>query len=106
MWEGIVRSMAIHDQLAPAADKNDAFWSSAIEPFKAKRTANDSLLTKQFQQASSLLYQFKHNLQPAVRIMDVERMAAYVAISDMSMAHHALTWHNQRFYYNPVANLF
>ena len=104
-WEGMKRHLHIDRSLAGGEVKNDAYWSAEILPFKANRTANDTVLSKQFEQAKNLMHQYKHNLKPANEIFDVERMAKMVAISDICRAHHSLTWHNQRFYYNPVINL-
>ena len=107
VWEGVKRGLDEGRDLASGAveNKNEALWSAEISPFKASRTAKDSVLFSQFVQGQNLVYQFKNNLKPANEIFDIERMAKFTAITEICKAHHALTWHNQRFYYNPVSNL-
>lgn len=107
VWEGTKRGLDEGRDLTSGSleNKNEGYWSSEIAPFKRSRTAKDTVLFKQFIQAQNLVYQFKHNLKPANEIFDIERMARFAAITEICKAHHALTWHNQRFYYNPVSNL-
>lgn len=42
---------------------------------------------------------------PVSEIFDVKKLAKYYALVDVSQAYHGFTWHNQRFYYNPVTCL-
>ncbi len=55
-------------------------------------------------EAQNLLYQCQHQLKKADDIFDINLLAKYYAICDLTCAHHATVWHNQRFYYNPVIN--
>ncbi len=104
-WDGLKRHMDIYGELPGAENKNAAMRSSEIKAFKPGRVAKSSVLSKEFEQAQNLVYQYKNNLKPAGEIFDMDRMAKFVAVTELCMATHALTWHNQRFYYNPVTNL-
>lgn len=76
-----------------------------ISPFKESRTLADSVLKVQFILASDLMYQYQYGLSPLEEIFDIERFAAFHALMDITRGFHGLTWHNQRFYYNPFLNL-
>lgn len=75
---------------------------SDIQPFKEGRTAANPKLKNDFEIARTLLHQFQKGEKKAAEIFDLERMGKFFAICDIMGAHHALIWHNQRFYYNPV----
>jgi len=104
-WESMKRSMAINGNLATPKDKEAALLSSELKPFKEKKTASSPQLKAQFDQAQNLLHQFKYNLNQVSQVFDIELLAKYMALVDICLAHHAITWHNQRFYYNPVTSL-
>ncbi|MEA1878426.1 MAG: CotH kinase family protein [Bacteroidota bacterium] len=76
-----------------------------ISPFKESRTFADSVLEAQFLLASDLMYQYQYGLSPLKELFDIEHFAAFHALMDITRGFHGLTWHNQRFYYNPFLNL-
>lgn len=78
--------------------------SPAILPFGEKRTAGDSVLRKQFEQAQTLMYQFVHSQRPIDEIFNIDKLAKYIAIVDLTQAYHGFIWHNQRWYYDPVSS--
>ncbi|MDX2245238.1 MAG: hypothetical protein SF052_00565 [Bacteroidia bacterium] len=79
-----------------------AFEAAEITPFQEGKTANDTVLKKQFEAAQSLLFAYKYGLKPASEIFDLEKTARYFALLDVAHAWHSLIWHNQRFYFNPL----
>lgn len=83
----------------------DYFSASKIIPFKAGQITADSLKTKQFEEAQNLLFQYKNRTKTVSEIFDVNKLAAYYALMDLTQAYHGFTWHNQRYYYNPVIGL-
>lgn len=90
----------------PTIDKKDeSYWLSEIRTFKEGKLLKNPTLMKNFELAHTLMHQFKYNLKPVDEIFDIDRLAKYMALVDITMAHHAITWHNQRFYYNPVTSL-
>ena len=105
MWEGMVRYKQQQKGLAPASNKNEAYWNSDLLPFKEGRTAKDSVLSRQFSVAQNLLYRYKLGEGSVGETFDIDKLARFMAISELCMANHSLTWHNQRFYYNPVISL-
>jgi hypothetical protein len=76
-----------------------------LRAFKESKLVKNPKLKSDFEVAQNLLLQFKYNLMTTDEIFDIDRMARYMAIVDICLAHHAMTWHNQRFYYNPVTAL-
>ncbi len=104
-WEGTKRYINEEKGLSPISNKNRAFWNSDIVPFKLKRTQKDSTLSKQFAIAQNLVYRYKIGEGTVDETFDLDKMARFMAISELCLADHSLTWHNQRFYYNPVISL-
>lgn len=82
----------------------NAYEASQIKPFKEKRTFASETLRKQFDIAQNLMYEFKYDLKPIHKIFDVDRLAKYFAIVDVMRAYNGITWHNIRFYYNPITS--
>ncbi|MCF6358107.1 MAG: CotH kinase family protein, partial [Draconibacterium sp.] len=83
----------------------DYFGAAKIIPFKANKTVSDTALYKQFTEAQNLLFQYKNRVKPVSEIFDINKLAKYYALVDITQAYHGFAWHNQRFYYNPVTCL-
>lgn len=78
------------------------FESAMITCFKEGRTEKSPVLSNQFVNAASLLYLFKNLYAKPELIFDLEKTAKYYALMDVANIHHAMAWHNRRYYYNPV----
>jgi len=78
--------------------------SSEVRPFKENRVINNPVLKQQFETAQNLLKSYLQKDQPPNEIFDIDKMAKYFAICDLSHAQHSIAWHNMRFYFNPVIN--
>lgn len=83
----------------------DFFNAAQIIPFKEGKTSKDSLLSQQLVEGQKLLLQYKKRSRPISEIFNVEQLAKYYALIDITQAYHGFTWHNQRFYFNPVTCL-
>lgn len=106
MWDVTRRSVKnMHGELPDISKKDNAYWMSEIRSFKEGKLLKNPTLMKNFELAHTLMDQFKYGTKPVQEIFDVERLAKYLAWVDICLAHHAITWHNQRFYYNPVTAL-
>jgi hypothetical protein len=79
-----------------------AYNCSVIEPFSQGKTLKNPVLYREFIIASRLMYQYKYNTGKPADIFDLNRLAKYFAMLDITHARHGMAWHNQRFYYNPV----
>ena len=103
IWDITKRYFYSFNQSIPGMEEKDkTYWRSEIRAFKEKKTLSNPKLKNDFDIAHNLMYQFKYDLKPASDIFDIERLAKYMALVDICLAKHAITWHNQRFYYNPV----
>ncbi len=78
------------------------YESSEIRAFSAGKIRKNPVLKGQFDVAQNLMYQYKHGLKNPEDVFDLERLAKFFAIVDLTKAYHTLIWHNQRWYYNPV----
>lgn len=78
------------------------FLSSEIVPFKSSKIEHNKKLKKQFELAQNLLYKYKFFTNNAESVFDIDKLAKYLALIDLTRSYHGLIWHNQRFYYNPV----
>lgn len=83
----------------------DYFGAAKITPFKEGSTTSDSLKNRQAVEAQKLLLQYKNWSAPVSSVFDIDKLARYYALMDITQAYHGFTWHNQRFYFNPVTCL-
>jgi len=104
-WNEMNRNINIRRQISTTEDKNNAYWYSQLKPFKEGKTTKNPTLSNAFEIAQNLLHQYKYGLKAPDEVFDLDLMAKYFAILDITEASHSLTWHNQRFYYNPVTSL-
>ncbi|MCP4050336.1 MAG: hypothetical protein GY730_06495 [bacterium] len=82
----------------------DPYLRSNIDLFQTSRTMKDPVLKGLLIKAVTLLEKFRNGELKAGDVFDVDKMARYLALTDLMGAHHALFWHNQRFYYNPITS--
>ena len=83
----------------------NAFPAAPVQAFQEDQMLQDSLKLKLYQIGRELMQQFKFGKKAAREVFDLEKMAKFYAIVDISQANHSLVWHNMRFYYNPVTSL-
>jgi hypothetical protein len=97
-WEAYLRQT----QTKASLDGELLVGSPEIKPFEEKKTINSPVLAEQFVIAQNLLYQYQYGLKPAKEIFDIDMLARYYVIADITGGYHGIAWHNQRYYYNPV----
>ncbi|MBN4065904.1 CotH kinase family protein [Candidatus Amoebophilus asiaticus] len=93
-WEAIGRGEA-------TMDKVPYYAGSDIEPFNKKKILNDPHLNQQFKTAQNLMHAYKYGLKKTSELFDIEKLAKYFAVVDVTRGFHAIRWHNQRMYYDP-----
>ncbi len=82
---------------------NFPFYQAAtIVPFSTSRTVKDTKLYHQFLNAQKLMYQYKNRIKTSSEIFDIDKLAKYYAMLELTHARHGMVWHNQRMYYNSV----
>jgi len=97
-WEAYLRQTQTKANL----DGELLIGSPDIKPFEEKKTINSPVLAEQFTIAQNLLYEYQYGLKPAKDIFDIDMLARYYVIADITGGYHGIAWHNQRYYYNPV----
>ncbi|BDS13252.1 CotH kinase family protein [Aureispira anguillae] len=97
-WEAQLQQFKLEADL----DGELVVGSPDIKPFVEGKTFKTPLLAEQYTIAQNLLYQYQYGLSPAKEIFDIDLLAKYYAIVDITGGYHGVAWHNQRYYYNPV----
>jgi hypothetical protein len=80
----------------------DHYASTRVDAIGSSRIAESPALARQYALAAGLLNGFVAGTLPASEVFNVQQLAAYLAVSDMFGAWHAVAWHNMRFYLNPI----
>jgi len=100
---------AIQKQLAHLGGQNpdipiggDDLSSSPVEPFQSGKTSTASNLKQLTEEAQQLLIGYLHGEYSPDQVFDFDRMASYFAVCDLFHVEHGLSWHNMRFYFNPL----
>ena len=78
------------------------YQTAVIIPFGESRTVEDTVLYNQFLIAQKLMYQYKNQQKIPAELFDLNKLAKYYAMLELTHARHGMVWHNQRMYYNPV----
>ncbi|MFK8039441.1 MAG: CotH kinase family protein [Crocinitomicaceae bacterium] len=81
------------------------FESSVVSVFKQNRTLKNQRLRKNFLEGSVLLSQFKNGEGDIENIFDIDKLAKFYVLLELTSHDHALAWHNRRFYFNPITQL-
>ncbi|RMG55614.1 MAG: hypothetical protein D6722_27610, partial [Bacteroidetes bacterium] len=81
---------------------NESYRQAPAQPFGEEKTAANPALRPQLDLALELMHQFQTASAPASDLFELDLLARFFAITDITRAYHGLIWHNLRFYYNPV----
>ncbi|MCB0669179.1 MAG: CotH kinase family protein [Saprospiraceae bacterium] len=106
MWNGVKRQFDDlgNGQYVLENDKEQSYHSAPIEAFDDKVVQGNPDLRKVYERGFELMNEYRRGSIDLGRIFDVERVGKYLAIIDLLRAYHSLTWHNQRWYYNPLSD--
>ena len=85
-------------------DSYGYYVSSDIDVYRSGKVLNDPESFEQYIKAKDLLEAFKAGDLTAEEVFDIDKLATYVALTDVFGGQHATFWHNFRFYYNPVTS--
>lgn len=73
-----------------------------LRPFRSSKIAKSPKLSGDLTTAIGLMRGFLEEDLKAGDVFDVVLMARFMAVVEVWNAHHALGWHNLRFYFNPL----
>lgn len=80
------------------------YESMPVSLFKKNKTFKRPSMKRQFERGRDLLLHHKAGLIEPDEVFDMELMAKYIAVSDLTGSFHSYHFHNKRFYYNPVTD--
>lgn len=103
LWNDRLQYFPLNNPTNPTGLQS--MYSSDIDVFKKNKTLADLTLFNQFIIGKDLLESFRNGELKTHQVFDVPNLAKYIAMTDLMGAQHALSWHNLRFYYNPVTSL-
>lgn len=78
------------------------FESAQIEAFGGKDVLKDNEQVAYFETARNLLASAVEGTKRPSEIFDLDRLASFLAVTDLCLGHHALNQTNMRFYFDPV----
>lgn len=79
------------------------FYVSRITPFGSSAIAKSPILSEQLDVAIGLMRGFLDGELEAAEVFDVERTSRFLAVSEVWGSSHAISWHNLRFYLDPIS---
>ncbi|HMQ47195.1 MAG TPA: CotH kinase family protein [Saprospiraceae bacterium] len=104
-WQALKRQLNHHGFIRPHATHAQMEWENAeVQAFKQKSIQKSPVLSAQYEQAQTLMEQYRQGKLPVSDVFDLKPLARYYAVCDVLNGYHGINWHNQRFYYNPVIN--
>ena len=81
-----------------------AYFRAPVDPFQSGRAAANPRLRKQHDRAIALLAGFRQGRLHTGEVFDLDLLARFYAVSDLTGAFHGTIWHNLRYYHNPVTD--
>lgn len=85
-------------------DLLDYYTSTDIDVYRSGKVLSDPETFGQYIKAKDLLEAFRAGDLTVEEAFDIDKLATYVALTDVFGGQHATYWHNFRFYYNPVTS--
>lgn len=88
----------------PAATTYELQAFAQVDEFNTTKIQEDPVLREQSVTALGLLRGFQSLELTASQVFDADLMGRYLAHTNLWGARHSLTWHNERYYYNPLTS--
>ncbi len=85
-------------------DLLEYYTSSDIDVYRSGEVLSDPEALEQYIKAKDLLEAFRAGNLTVEETFDIDKLATYIALTDVFGGQHATYWHNFRFYYNPVTS--
>ncbi|WP_299674539.1 hypothetical protein [uncultured Dokdonia sp.] len=78
--------------------------NAQIKIFNENKVLSDPKLSKQFDTAKDLLDGLRNGKYKTSEVFDVDKLATFIALTNLFGGYHGFIWHNLRIYYNPITN--
>ena len=78
--------------------------NAQIKVFNENKVLSDPKLLKQFETAKDLLEGLRQGKYQPSDVFDTDKLATFLALTNLFGGYHGLIWHNLRIYYNPITN--
>lgn len=82
----------------------DHYNSTEIITYRSGKVLSNPESFEQYIKAKDLLEAFRAGNLTVEEVFDIDKLATYIALTDVFGGQHATFWHNFRFYYNPVTS--
>lgn len=79
-----------------------SFEASKINAYSLSKIFKNNTLKSQYLEGINLMQLFKNAHLKIDEIFDIDKLANFYSLIEFSGNYHALTWHNRRFYFNPI----
>ena len=99
LWE--IRADRLNKKIKRGEDYENLRSNTDVKPFKEKTILKSENLSELYIAGQQLMFDYMHGNKPLKEIFDLNLLAKYYAIVDLTRGYHGVFWHNQRFYYNP-----
>ncbi|MBF0382431.1 MAG: CotH kinase family protein [Magnetococcales bacterium] len=83
---------------------SSGYFRLVMDTFQSNKALKDPKVQLQHEKAMSLLEQFRDGKMVTTQVFDVEQLATFFALSDLSGSHHGNSVNNLRYYLNPVTS--
>ena len=99
LWE--MRANRLKKEIKVGEDYEHLRVNTDIKPFQEKTIIKSKSLSELYIKGQQLMFDYMHGNKPLNEVFDLNILAKYYAIVDITRGYHGIFWHNQRFYYNP-----
>lgn len=82
-----------------------SFYGGNVNAYNEKDILENPTLLANYESARSLLELFRQDSLSVKQVFDIEKLATYFAIIDLTGFKHATSLNNMKFYYNPITGL-
>jgi len=83
---------------------DDYYFALDIDAFGSRKIMDDELFFKQLQKAGNLYKAFRRGDLSTSEVFDIDKLAKWMAISDIIGGFHGFIVCDMRFYYNPITS--
>jgi len=106
-WENLGKGVS---EITLVTSQIGDFWltgprDSEIIAFRQNHLTQDEFLSEELYSAIDLLSSFNEGQIPGEEVFDQDLWGKFFALTDLWAAGHSTSWHNLRFYYNPITGL-